>query len=68
MAFERLAAIIRDAGVVQKKRRPTQPTMAARKRRIESKVQHGQIKALRHKPIMKVPCREWPNEVVCPQS
>jgi ribosome-associated protein len=49
-ALERLAEIIRAAGVVPKKRRPTQPTKAARKRRVESKVRQGRIKALRRKP------------------
>jgi len=49
-ALERLAEIIRAAGVVQKKRRPTQPSKAARKRRVESKVRQGRTKALRRKP------------------
>jgi ribosome-associated protein len=49
-ALERLAEIIRAAGVVQKKRRPTQPSKAARKRRVESKVRQGRIKTLRRKP------------------
>lgn len=49
-ALERLTEIIRAAGVVRKKRRPTQPTLAARKRRIESKVRQSRIKALRRKP------------------
>ena len=50
VAFERLAAMIREAGKIRKKRRPTQPTLAARKRRIEAKIKHGQTKALRRKP------------------
>ena len=49
-ALERLAEIIRAAGVVRKKRRPTKPTKAACKRRVESKVRQGRIKALRRKP------------------
>jgi len=49
-AVERLAAIIRAAGVVEKKRRPTKPSKAARQRRVESKVRQGRIKALRRKP------------------
>jgi len=49
IAYERLAAMIREAGVVKKKRRPTQPSLAARKRRIEAKIKHGQIKSLRKK-------------------
>ncbi len=49
VAYERLATVIRAAGVVQKRRRPTQPSRAARKRRVESKVKHGQTKSLRKK-------------------
>lgn len=49
IAYERLAAMIREAGVVKKKRRPTQPSLAARKRRIEAKIKHGQTKSLRKK-------------------
>lgn len=49
-ALERLAEIIRAAGVVQKNRRPTKPSKAARQRRVESKVRQGRIKALRRKP------------------
>lgn len=49
-AFERLAEIIRAAGEVRKKRRPTKPTMAARKRRLESKTRQARIKSLRKKP------------------
>jgi ribosome-associated protein len=49
-ALERLAEIIRAAGVVVKKRRPTKPTKAAHQRRIESKIRQSRIKALRRKP------------------
>ena len=49
-ALERLTEIIRAAGVVAKKRRPTKPTKAAHQRRIESKVRQSRIKALRRKP------------------
>jgi ribosome-associated protein len=49
VAYERLAAMIRDAGMIKKKRRPTHPTLAARKRRIEAKIKHGQTKSLRKK-------------------
>jgi ribosome-associated protein len=49
-ALERLAEVIRAAGVVPKKRRPTKPTKAAHQRRIESKVRQSRIKALRRKP------------------
>jgi ribosome-associated protein len=49
-ALERLVEIIRAAGLERKKRRPTQPSKAARKRRVDSKVRQGRIKALRRKP------------------
>ena len=48
-ALERLVAIIRSAGVARKKRRPTQPSLAARQRRMEGKRRHSLLKALRHK-------------------
>jgi len=49
-ALDRLAEVIRAAGMVPKKRRPTKPTKAAHQRRIESKVRQSRIKALRRKP------------------
>ncbi len=49
VACARLAEIIREAGIIRKKRRPTQPTQAARKRRTDSKIKHGQTKSLRKK-------------------
>lgn len=49
-ACERLAEIIRAAGHIKKKRKPTQPTQAARKRRLEAKTRQARIKALRKKP------------------
>jgi ribosome-associated protein len=49
-ALERLAEVIRAAGMVPKKRRPTKPTKAAHQRRIESKIRQSRIKALRRKP------------------
>lgn len=48
-ALERLAAVIRSATVVQKKRKPTKPSKAAKKRRLESKTKRGQTKAMRRK-------------------
>nr|WP_320012414.1 alternative ribosome rescue aminoacyl-tRNA hydrolase ArfB [uncultured Desulfobulbus sp.] len=50
-ALERLVALIRAHLVVPKKRRPTKPSKAAKKRRLESKKRHGQIKAMRKKPV-----------------
>lgn len=49
-AVERLLELIRAAGATRKKRRPTKPTLAARKRRLESKTRHSRTKALRRKP------------------
>ena len=48
-AFARLAEIIREAGIVRKTRRPTQPSLASRKRRIDTKVKNGKTKSLRKK-------------------
>lgn len=49
-AVERLLELIRAASTTRKKRRPTKPTLAARKRRLESKTRHARTKALRRKP------------------
>lgn len=49
-ALERLAAIIRAAVVSRKPRRPSQPTLAARQRRRETKVRRSRLKTLRRKP------------------
>ena len=46
-ALERLAALIREAIHVPKKRRPTKPTRSSQKKRVEGKVLRGRIKALR---------------------
>jgi ribosome-associated protein len=46
-ALERLVDLIRQAAVRPLKRRPTRPTKASRKRRLESKKRRGGIKALR---------------------
>lgn len=46
-ALERLAELIRAATVVHKKRRPTRPTPAARRKRLESKIRRGRLKHLR---------------------
>ncbi|MDX1800758.1 MAG: alternative ribosome rescue aminoacyl-tRNA hydrolase ArfB [Marinobacter sp.] len=48
-ALERLKDIIQAALVVQKARRPTRPSLGAKKKRIEKKKQRGQKKALRGK-------------------
>jgi len=46
-AVERLRAMIHAAAVVPLERRATKPTRASQRRRVEGKVQRGQIKALR---------------------
>jgi ribosome-associated protein len=46
-ALERLVALIRQASVPPKPRRPTKPTFASRQRRLEGKKQRGAIKAMR---------------------
>ena len=46
-ALERLQQLIRQAGVVQKKRRPTKPTRGSEKKRLDSKNQRGRTKSLR---------------------
>ncbi len=48
-ALGRLEALIRKAMVVQKKRRPTKPSRAAKQRRMDSKTRRGQTKSLRGK-------------------
>jgi len=46
-ALERLIELIREACEVDKPRRPTRPTLASRKRRLDSKQRHGETKKLR---------------------
>ncbi len=48
-AVDRLRELISGAAHVAKPRRATQPTRASQRRRVEGKVQRGQIKALRGK-------------------
>jgi ribosome-associated protein len=50
LALERLAAAIRAGLRVQRKRRPTKPTVAARQRRLEGKKRRGEVKRLRRPP------------------
>jgi ribosome-associated protein len=49
-AVERLTEMIAAAAHVPKARRATKPTRASQRRRVEAKVQRGQVKALRGKP------------------
>lgn len=46
---ERLIALIREATMVQKKRRPTKPTKASQTRRVEGKVKRASVKQGRGK-------------------
>jgi len=43
--LERLVELIRSAATVEKTRRPTRPTLASKKRRLEGKSKRGAIKA-----------------------
>ena len=49
-AIARLADIIRDATRVQKPRKPTRPSKAAKKKRLDAKSKRGDVKRLRGKP------------------
>jgi ribosome-associated protein len=46
-ALERLVALIREACEVDTPRRPTRPTLASRKRRLDNKQRRGETKKLR---------------------
>ncbi|MCP8466524.1 aminoacyl-tRNA hydrolase [Pseudomonas sp. ZM23] len=48
-ALNRLAELIRGVAAVQKKRRPTRPTLGSRTRRLDGKSKRGAIKAGRGK-------------------
>ncbi|HYZ79551.1 MAG TPA: alternative ribosome rescue aminoacyl-tRNA hydrolase ArfB [Gaiellaceae bacterium] len=50
LALERLAARLREALRVQRKRVPTKPTAAARERRLEEKRRRSETKRLRRPP------------------
>jgi ribosome-associated protein len=50
LALERLAAAIRAGLRVERKRRPTKPSAAARERRLEEKKRRGATKRLRRPP------------------
>ena len=47
IARERLAELIRKATVVPKRRKPTKPTLASQRRRVDEKTKRGAVKALR---------------------
>jgi len=46
-ALERLAELIREAAKTQKHRRPTRPSLSAKRRRLDSKTKRGAIKKAR---------------------
>ena len=48
-ALERLQQLVREAGATRKKRRPTKPTRASQKKRMDSKTRRGNVKSLRGK-------------------
>lgn len=50
LALERLAAALRVGLRVERKRRPTKPSAAARERRLEEKKRRGRTKRLRRPP------------------
>ena len=49
-AREKLFALIREAATPPKPRRPTKPTRAAKRKRLETKVARGRIKQARARP------------------
>jgi ribosome-associated protein len=51
-ALQRLRELITRASVSRKSRRPTRPTRAAVRKRLESKTRRGETKALRRKPTV----------------
>jgi ribosome-associated protein len=50
-AIERLVNLIRQAAEREKPRRATRPTLASKKRRVESKSRRGETKRLRGNPL-----------------
>jgi len=50
-ALARLQELVARAAVVPRPRRPTKPTKASQRRRVESKVRRGQVKALRKRVV-----------------
>ncbi len=50
-ALERLYEIVRRAAYTPRKRRPTRPTRSSQRKRLESKVKRGRIKALRRRVV-----------------
>ncbi len=53
-ALRRLHVIVENASRLPKERRPTRPSRAAKKRRLEGKTRRGRIKLLRRRPRPEV--------------
>jgi ribosome-associated protein len=50
-ALERLRVVIDAAAEIPRSRRPTRPSAASKRKRVETKVQRGQVKALRRRVV-----------------
>ena len=50
-ALARLVALIQEAAIPPVPRRPTRPTQASKKRRLEAKGKRSEVKTLRGKPV-----------------
>ena len=50
-ALERLVALVRRAAVAEKPRKPTQPSAASKRRRLEGKRRRSQVKHARQRPV-----------------
>ena len=50
-AVARLVELIREATIVQVKRRATKPTRASQTRRVDAKARRGAVKSLRGRPV-----------------
>ena len=50
-ALERLRKVIDEAALVPNERRPTKPTRASKRRRVDAKVRHGRTKAGRQRIV-----------------
>ena len=48
-ALQRLGDLVRSAITIRKKRRPTKPSAASQRKRLDRKVTHGRLKSLRKK-------------------
>ena len=48
-ALDRLRELVRQAGVTQRKRRPTKPTRSSQSKRMDNKTRRGRVKSLRGK-------------------